>query len=392
MIAVERNGQLSSDLLAEAVAWRRDLHQHPEIAFKEHRTSDFVARQLTQFGLQVHRGLGGTGVVGTLRRGTSRRTIGIRADMDALPIEEQSGARHASSARGIMHACGHDGHVAMALAAARACAGLSDLDGTVHFIFQPAEEGAGGATRMIAEGLFRTFPCDEIYALHNWPALPLGTCVARDGAMMAAIAEFDIEISGRGCHAAMPHQGSDALLAACHLVSSLQSIVSRSVDPLQSSVVSATQIHGGQAFNVIPARCAINGTTRWFDDAVGDRIETRMRALADAIAGGFDCETRISYDRRFPATINASAPAGLVRSVAASAAVNLSVLDVPPSMGGEDFAVMLKAVPGCYLWLGTGRSDSDYGLHSPRFDFNDDALPLGVALWVALVRASVSRA
>lgn len=253
-----------ADVIAEAVSWRHHLHQHPELAFHETRTADFVASQLGQFGLAVHRGLAGTGVVGTLSRGTSRRTISIRADMDALPIQEQSSAGHASCTPGTMHACGHDGHVAMALAAARICSRLPDLDGTAHFIFQPAEENEGGGRRMMEEGLFRVFPCDAVYALHNWPALPLGTCVALDGPMMAALGSFEIVVSGRGCHGAMPHEGVDSILAACQLVSALQSVVSRNVDPLQASVVSATQIHGGDTWNVVPDNCIIRGTTRWF--------------------------------------------------------------------------------------------------------------------------------
>jgi amidohydrolase len=381
---------LSSDLIAEAVSWRRHLHQHPEKAYDERQTADFVASQLGRFGLTVHRGLAGTGVVGTLSRGTSRRTLAIRADMDALPIHEQSGAPHASCSPGIMHACGHDGHVAMALAAARVCVRLPDLDGTVHFIFQPAEEAGAGARRMIEEGLFRLFPCDTVYALHNWPALPLGTCVARDGAMMAANAVFEVMISGRGCHGAMPHEGTDSLLAGCQLVSALQSIVSRNIDPLEASVVSATQIRAGDADNVVPDTCVIRGTTRWFDNRVGDTLERRITDLSRSIAAAFGCETQIRYERRYPATINNPAAAGFVRTVASATPLKLTVADAHPSMGSEDFAFMLQAVPGCYLWLGGARSGDNHGLHSPRYDFNDELLPHGVALWVSLVRKSLT--
>jgi hippurate hydrolase len=388
MSGIDLAGRLSPDLIAEAVSWRHHLHKHPELAFNERQTADFIASQLGQFGLTVHRGLGGTGVVSTLTSGTSQRTIAIRADMGALPIEEQSGVPHTSSTRGIMHACGHDGHVAMALAAARVCARLPDLDGTVHFIFQPAEEGECGARRMIEEGLFRLFPCDAVYALHNWPALPLGSCVARDGAMLAASAVFEVVISGRGCHGAMPHEGTDSILAGCQLVSSLQSIASRNIDPLEASVVSVTQVHAGSAWSVIPESSVIRGTTRWFDSRIGDVIERRMIELSKAIAAGFGCEAQISYDRRYPATINDSAAASFVRTVA-DAIPNLTVVNRSPSMGSEDFAEMLQAVPGCYLWLGAGKSGNDHGLHSPCYDFNDELLPLGAALWISLVRKSL---
>lgn len=382
---------LPSSIISDSVSWRHHLHSEPELAYSESKTADFIASLLQRFGLTVHRGLAGTGVVGTLQRGSSRRTVAIRADMDALPIQEQTGVPYTSKFSGVMHACGHDGHVAMALAAACACSRLSDLDGIVHFIFQPAEEQGDGARRMIDDGLFRLFPCEAVYALHNRPVLPLGSCVARDGAMMAALASFELEVVGRGCHGAMPQQGIDPILAACQLVSALQSIISRNVGA-RRGVVSATQIHAGDAFNVIPDKCTIRGTTRWFDDRIGDLIERRVIELAKGIAASFGCETHVDYRRRLPATINDNAKAAFLRAVATAPPLNLTVVDGEPSMGAEDFAFMLEKVPGCYLGLGTGRSDSDHGLHSPRFDFNDDALPLGAGLWVSLVRASLSQA
>lgn len=381
-------GEFSPEVIAEAVSWRHHLHANPELAFNEHRTSDFIAAQLEKFELSVHRGLGGTGVVGTLKRGMGRRTVGIRADMDALPIEEQNGASHASCTRGLMHACGHDGHVAMALAAARVCARLPSLDGTVHFIFQPAEEGECGARRMIGDGLFRLFPCDAVYAIHNQPALRLGNCVVRDGVMLAASAVFEIVISGRGCHAGRPHQGTDPLLATCQLVTALQSIASRNVDPLESAVVSVTQVHAGNAWSAIPDRSVICGTTRWFDDSVGNVIERRMVDLCKAIAVGFNCEAQVRYERRYPATINDPVAARFVRSVA-NTVPGLTVVDHPPTTGSEDFSEMLQEAPGCYIWLGGGKSGADPGLHSPRYDFNDELLPLGAALWVSLVRENL---
>ncbi len=383
-------GTATADLLADAVSWRHQLHQHPELAYREERTADFIAAQLAQFGLKVHRGLAGTGVVGTISRGSSRRSIGIRADMDALPIREESGVAHASSNSGVMHACGHDGHTAIALAAARVCASLPDLDGSVHFIFQPAEENEGGGRRMVEEGLFKLFPCDRVYALHNWPALPLGTCVARDGAMMAALGTFEIRIRGKGCHGAMPHEGTDAILTTAQLVSALQSIVSRNVDPQQPAVVSVTQIQAGDTWNVIPDECLIRGTTRWYDEQVGDAIEERISLLARSIAGGFGCSAEIQYQRRFPATVNDPPAAQFTREVARG--LGLEVLDAQPSMGSEDFAYLLHAVPGCYLWLGAARPGENPGLHSPRYDFNDEALAAGIELWVALVRRSLAAA
>lgn len=379
----------NADLLAEAVTWRHHLHRHPELAFGERQTSEFVAAQLARFGLKVHRGLAGTGVVGTLTRGTGRRCIGIRADMDALPIREESGAAHISSVPGVMHACGHDGHTAIALAAARICATLPDLDGTVHFIFQPAEENEGGGRRMVEEGLFESFPCDSVYALHNWPALPVGTCVARDGPMMAAFGIFEISVRGRGSHGAMPHTGTDPILAAAQIVSALQSIVSRNVDPLQSAVVSVTQLRGGETWNVLPDECIIRGTTRWYDDQIGDCIEERMAQLTRAVAAGFGCTAGIRYERRYPATINDPAAAKLVRDIAGD--IPLRVVDSPPTMGAEDFAYMLRAVPGCYLWLGAARTGENPGLHSARYDFNDEVLPAGVELWVSLVGRCLAR-
>lgn len=380
---------LLPQIITEAIEWRHHFHEHPELAYEETRTADFIAAKLAAYGMTVHRGLGGTGVVGTLKRGLGRRTIGIRADMDALRIREQTGLAYASNSDGIMHACGHDGHVAMALAAARICAGLADLNGTVHFIFQPAEEGSAGARRMIEDGLFELFPCDAIFAVHNWPALPLGACAVLDGPMMAANAVIEIEIAGRGCHGAMPHEGADCVLAACQLVSAIQSIVSRSVEPGEGAVVSITQIQAGDTHNVIPDRCKIRGTARWFSGEVGERIESRLQQLSKSVAAGFGCEARVSFERRYPATMNDTEIASFVRSVVSSSHLNLSMVESRPSMGAEDFAFMLQAVPGCYIWLGAGRQGDNWGLHSPRYDFNDELLPRGVALWVALVKRSL---
>lgn len=386
VMALQRQIEFLPEVLSEAVAWRRHLHKHPELAFQERNTADFIASKLAQFGLVVHGGLSGTGVVGTLSRGTSRQAIAIRADMDALSMEEKTGVPHSSATKGVMHACGHDGHVAMALTAARFCTQLPNLDGTVHFIFQPAEENEGGAERMVNDGLFRQFPCQSVYALHNWPDLPLGTCIARDGAMMAAFAVFEIEVTGTGCHSAMPHQGTDVLLAASHIVSAVQSIVSRNVDPTKCGVVSVTQIHGGSAWNVIPDTCVLRGSVRCLDDEVSHLIERKLGEIARMTGASFGCKAEMRFDRRSPATINDPTAASLIRSIAAAPPLNLDVVDGSPSMASEDFAFMLQEVPGCYFWLGSGQSGQQ-ALHSPNYDFNDALLPIGASLWVQLVRS-----
>ncbi len=380
----------SPGIVGEAAMWRRYLHQYPELAYREHRTADFIAAKLQEFGLLVHRGLGGTGVIGTLKRGTGTRVIGIRADMDALPLIEQSGVAHESTQSGVAHACGHDGHIAMALAAARACAAMPELDGTIHFIFQPAEECEGGAKRMLAEGLFRLFPCDMVFALHNWPTLPVGSCVVQEGALMAAMATFKIRFLGQGCHGAMPHEGVDPIAAAAHLVSALQTVVSRNVDPREMAVLSVTQVHAGDAWNIIPDSAEICGTTRWFEDKVGDLLERRVAELARATAAAFNCTAGIAYERRYDATVNHRSAVNILRQVAVTLLPGLRYPETKPSMAAEDFGAMLQAVPGCYVLLGAARVGENPMLHSPRFDFNDEVLPLGIALWVSLVRTVLS--
>lgn len=367
----------------EAVQWRHYLHQNPELGFQEQETSAFIAARLSEWGYSVRTGYGKTGVVGTLSRGTSSKVIGIRADIDALPILEQTGLAYASRTPGKMHACGHDGHVSMALAAARACSRLN-FDGTVHFIFQPAEENEGGGRAMVEDGLFRDFPMDAIYCLHNWPALELGKCVARDDQMMAAFGTFEITITGRGAHGAMPHEGADPIVAASQIVSGLQTIASRNVSPLESAVISVTQIHGGDAWNVIPENVVIRGTTRWFEEDVGAKIEKRIHALATSIATGFDCTATVDHLFRYPATINDPGCAAIIRDIA-STMPGIEVVDAMPSMAAEDFSFMLREKAGCYFWLGAQKAGKNPGLHSAYFDFNDALLPLGVQMWISLV-------
>lgn len=381
---------VSQDLVEQARRWRIDLHRHPELAYQEHRTSDFVARTLAENGYRVTRGLGRTGVVGTLARGTSSRSLALRADMDALPIEELTGVAHASATPGVMHACGHDGHVAMLLGAALHASRREDIDGVLHVVFQPAEEVEAGALAMIEDGLFRTFPADAVYGMHNWPLLPPGGIVALDGAMMAAFGTFEIDVVGRGAHGAMPHEGADPVLASGQIVSALQVISARNVSPLQASVVSVTRIHGGEAFNVIPEKVVLGGTTRWFEPEIGDLIEQRLGALAESVARGFDCSATVRYRRRYPATFNDPACAAFAREAAGHA--GLSVVNTLPSMGSEDFAFMLEQRPGAYVWLGAAREGENPGLHSPRFDFNDAVLADGIRLWNEIIGRSLRAA
>lgn len=373
----------------EMTDWRRDLHAHPETAFEEHRTAGLIADKLTEWGLEVHRGIGGTGVVGVLRNGEPGRRIGLRADMDALTMTEANSFSHASRHPGKFHGCGHDGHVAMLLGAARYLAATRRFSGTVVFIFQPAEEGAGGAQKMLSDGLFERFPCDEIYALHNRPSLPLGQIAVHAGAVMAAADEFRARVIGRGGHAATPHLCVDPVLAAAHLVTAWQPLVSRRLDPLDAAVLSVTEIHAGTAFNVIPAEAVLGGTVRTHRAETRERLARDMAEVAQGIARAFGVEIAFDYRRGYPATVNHPENAAI-----AAAAARLVVgddhvrSDLPPAMGAEDFSYMLEARPGAYLWLGQMDEAGGHGscsLHSPHYDFNDDALPIGASLFASLV-------
>lgn len=385
---------LIPEVLAAAsryTALRHDLHAHPELAFDEHRTSDLVARALAQAGIEVHRGLAGTGVVGVLRAGTSRRAIGLRADMDALPIEEENTFAHRSRHRGRMHACGHDGHTAMLLAAAEHLAATRRFDGTVYFIFQPAEEGEGGARAMIEDGLFERFPMEAVFGLHNWPGLPVGQLAVHPGPVMAGTDQFDITLRGQGAHAAMPHQGRDPVLAGAALVQAAQSLVSRLADPLDALVVSITRFHAGDAYNVIPSTAVLGGTVRSLRPEVSDRVEAELKRLAMGIAEAHGLTAELTYRRGYPPTINSLEEAEFCRAVAARVVGADQVrTDLPPSMGAEDFAYMLKERPGCYVWLGNGPGEGGCTLHNPRYDFNDAALPVGASYWVCLVETRLA--
>ena len=376
------NGRMSN--LDDLIAFRRDIHAHPELGFKEHRTAGRIAEALRAQGLEVHEGIGGTGVVGVLKVGEGQRTLGLRADMDALPFDEQTNLSYASTVPGCFHGCGHDGHIAMLLGAVQVLAADPQFSGTVNFIFQPAEEGQGGARAMIEDGLFERFPCDRVYALHNWPALPAGTIQTRPGPIMGAADKFRITLTGRGGHAAIPQDTPDALLAAASLVQQLNTIVSRAVPALSAAVLSVTEVHGGHAHNVIPAEVVVAGTVRTFEPAVQDRIVERMEQIVAGIVTGFEVSSHIHYDRYYPATINDPTAAADALTVAATVAE--ASLAPEPAATSEDFSFMLQHRPGAYIWLGQGRADNDVPLHNPHYDFNDAVMETGVKLHVALAR------
>ncbi|WP_430911791.1 M20 aminoacylase family protein [Methylobacterium sp. sgz302541] len=368
----------------ELVALRHDIHAHPEIGFEETRTSGIVAGLLEGFGIAVHRGLGGTGVVGVLEgRSDKGRRIGLRAELDALPIEEATGLPYRSTVPGKMHACGHDGHTTMLVGAARYLAETRNFDGTAIFVFQPAEEGLGGARAMIADGLFQKFPCDEIYGLHNAPNGPHGQLKLRPGPMMAAADFFDIRIVGRGAHGAEPQRGIDPIVIATGLVQAMQSIVSRNADPLKSAVVSVTQIHSGAAYNVIPEEARLAGTVRTFDAALRKLVSQRIRELAAGFAAAYGTEIEVEIRDVFSVLENASAQAAAAAEIATELFGPQNVdADCVPRMGSEDFADMIMAVPGCYAWLGATPGP---GLHNAKFDFDDSLIPLGSAYLARLV-------
>jgi len=373
-----------SDLIEPLVALRREIHARPELGFQEKQTAAKIAQFLRAAGLEVHEGIGGTGVVGVLRAGDGTRTLGLRADMDALPIDEQTNLAWASKVPGCFHGCGHDGHVAMLLGAAQHLARDPGFSGTLNFIFQPAEEGLGGAREMIADGLFDRFPCDRVYALHNWPGIPAGTIATRPGAIMGAADKFQIRVEGKGGHAALPQDTPDAILAAAMLVQQLNTIIARDVPASAAAVLSVTEIAGGHAHNVIPAEVRVGGTVRTFDPAVQDRIEERMRQMLRGIEASFEVRTTLDYDRYYPATINDAIAAADALEVAAGVA--RAELAPEPAATSEDFSFMLQQRPGAYIWLGQGEGVDPAPLHNPRYDFNDGVLETGIRLHAALAR------
>jgi len=385
---------------SEIRALRRDLHAHPELRFEERRTGDLVARALAGWGIEVHPGLAGTGVVGVIRAGSSRRSIGLRADMDALPIQETNRFAHHSQFDGRMHACGHDGHMAMLLAGARHLATTRAFDGTVVLIFQPGEEGGAGADRMIREGLFERFPCDAVFALHNWPGLRFGEFAVSPGPMMASTNEFDLLVSGRGGHAAMPHLTVDPVLVAVQIVQGLQGIVTRARNPIDAAVLSVTMIHAGDATNVIPDTARVGGTVRTFDDKVTQLFEQRIQTIAQLTAQAHGAEVTVRFQRTYPPTVNHPEQAEFAARVADRiVGTDMVVRNADPTLGAEDFSFMLQARPGAYLFIGNGdgaHRDAGHGagpctLHNASYDFNDDLIPVGGTFWVRLAEEFLGR-
>jgi amidohydrolase len=380
----------SLELQGELTHIRRDIHAHPELAYEEHRTSDMVAAKLTEWGLEVHRGLGKTGVVGTLRKGNSPRAVGLRADMDALPMQETNEFDHRSVNTGRMHACGHDGHTTMLLGAAKVMAESRNFEGAVHFIFQPAEEGGGGAKAMIEDGLFQKFPCDAVFAIHNKPGLKLGTIATKPGPLLAAADRWDIRIKGHGGHAAHPHLARDPVVIGAQVVMALQGIVSRNTDPLDAAVVTVGFMKGGSAYNVIPGEMHIGGTTRTTTVENRAMVERRIREICAGAAAMHGVEIGVEYRPGYGPTINDADKAQFAADVAAEVCGEANILrTVKPSMGAEDFSYMLNAVPGAMVWLGNGMSEQ--GLHNPGYDFNDQAIPFGVSFFVRAAERFLSK-
>jgi len=381
-----------AEFTTEMTEWRQHIHQHPETAFEEHNTSDYVAMRLHEFGIEVHRGLAGTGVVGTLKgsRGDGP-AIGLRADMDALDIEEKNEIDYKSENPGKMHACGHDGHSAMLLGAAKYLAETRNFSGTVHFIFQPAEENEAGGRVMVEEGLFDKFPVESVYGMHNMPGIPVGEFAIRPGPIMASSDIFEITLTGLGTHAALPQLGRDPVIAASQLVTALQAITSRTVSPLDAAVVSVTQLHMGDTWNVIPEEAVIRGTTRAFKPEVQDHLEAELSRVTNGIAAAFSVEARVNYERRYPPTINEPLETILTADVAREiAGADMVSLDKDPMMGAEDFAFMLNEKPGAYMWIGNGPGDGGCMLHNPRYNFNDNILALGASYWAKLAETRLS--
>ncbi len=377
-----------ANMTDEMTEWRHYLHRHPETAFEERITSAYVAGLLESFGLEVSVGIGKTGVVATLRRGdTNAGPVALRADFDALDIEEENGCAYRSEHPGKMHACGHDGHTAMLLGAAKLLARDGGFSGTVHFIFQPAEENEGGGRAMIEDGLFERFPCGSVYALHNFPVLPVGCFAIRKGPMAAAFDIFDIEVRGAGGHAAMPHIAKDPVVAAAHLVCALQTIASRNLNPVEAAVVSVTEIRGGAAYNVIPASVAMRGTTRHFLPAVQDMVEARLKEIASGTGAAMGVDVEVKYERRYPALSNSDRETDNAIEAASRVVPREGVITaLPPLMGSEDFAFMLARTPGAYIGIGAGAPGKNGMLHQAGYDFNDALLPIGASYWVELVR------
>jgi amidohydrolase len=388
--------QFHSELQHELQQIRRDIHAHPELCFEERRTSDVVAQKLTEWGIPILRGMGGTGVVGIIKNGSSDRAVGLRADMDGLPVQEVNTFPHASRHSGKMHACGHDGHMAMLLGAAHYLSKHGNFDGTVFVIFQPAEEGGGGARRMMEDGLFTRCPMQAVFGMHNWPGIAVGAFGVTPGPMMASSNEFEVVVTGKGAHAAQPHRGIDPIMVAIQIAQSWQTVISRNKSPIDAGVLSITQIHAGSATNVIPDQATLIGTVRTFTTEILDLIEQRMRAIAAHTAAAFDAQVDFRFNRNYPPLINhANETAFAIQVLQTVVGAQNVDARVEPTMGAEDFAFMLQEKPGCYVFIGNGdgaHRDSGHGLgpcnlHNPSYDFNDDLLPIGATYWVRLAEA-----
>jgi hippurate hydrolase len=387
--------QLIESILADAAAItaiRRDIHAHPELCFQEHRTADVIAKALSDWGIPIHRGLGKTGVVGIVSNGSSGRAVGLRADIDALPMTEHNTFAHASTHPGRMHACGHDGHTAMLLAAARHFARHRNFDGTVYLIFQPAEEGGAGAREMMRDGLFEKFPMEAVFGAHNWPGLKVGQFALKSGPVMASSNEFRITIRGKGSHAALPHNGIDPVPVACQMVQAFQTIITRNRRPVDPGVISVTMIHAGEATNVVPDTCELQGTVRTFSHELIDLIEQRMRAIAEHTCAAFGAQCDFEFRRNYPPTINHPAETDFARRVLGQVVGPENVHEYEPTMGSEDFSFFLQEKPGCYFVIGNGDGGHREGghglgpcmLHNPSYDFNDELIPLGATAWVRI--------
>jgi amidohydrolase len=381
--------------VAEITKIRRDIHAHPELCFQEERTADVIAKALTDWGIPIHRGLGTTGVVGIVKGGTSSRAVGLRADIDALPMTEHNTFPHASTHKGKMHACGHDGHTAMLLAAAKHFSRHRNFDGTVYLIFQPAEEGGGGAREMIKDGIFDKFPMEAVFGAHNWPGMPVGMVGLNPGAMMASSNAFRVLIKGKGSHAALPYMGIDPVPIACQMVMAWQTIITRNRKPIDPGVISATMIHTGEAINVVPDSAEIRGTVRTFSIETLDLIERRMKEVADGTCAAFGATCDFEFTRTYPPTVNHAAETEFVRQTLASVVGAQNIVPFEPTMGAEDFSFFLQEKPGCYFVLGNGDGAHRLGghglgpcmLHNPSYDFNDELIPVGASCWVKLAEA-----
>ncbi|MDM0023612.1 M20 aminoacylase family protein [Variovorax saccharolyticus] len=387
-----REPEIAEDTRQRMLAWRHDIHANPETAFEEHRTANVVANALMLMGIPVHRGLAGTGVVGTLRNGEGP-SIALRADLDALNMTELGERAHKSTCAGKMHGCGHDGHTAMLLGAADHLARHKPFQGTVHFVFQPAEENEGGGRKMVDEGLFEQFPADAVYGMHNFPGMPRGQFGIRTGTMTAYLDTFEIVITGKGCHGAMPETGIDPVMISAQLVNALQTIVSRRIGATESAVVSVTQIHGGDTWNVVPETVVLRGTARALDAAIQDKVEAAMNQICAGMAQTHGATVALKYMRGYPGVVNTATETAAAVAAAASLVGEAQVhTDIPPAMGSEDFAFMLQKRPGAYIGIGAGEGPNDPPVHNPYYDFNDRILPLGAAYWVALVKQQLAAA